>query len=373
MEPETNNEVSQEDEALNSFNTVTPLSKYLAIVLFVILPFVGGWVGYQYAPEKVVEIERIVEVERTAEVDTLFSNNTEEEVVSCEFGSVDWDVYQDCLSRKMDSISTHPELVKLEISGTETEAVGNWPLQVTFAKKVGKDVDVITRNLENKTEKVLFSYEELKEYKGTGNYWSDLSPSIDWSSSTNSFVYSDFQGLWVYNPDDELSEMIIAHPVSLDPDYEDFGPYSFYEPKWIDDTSFSYSAAFYEGKGVGEYDLLTQQDTLDFLGMGDDGQYQERILSNEQVSVSYLRETYYSGQRIVSANDSGNQNFVWAVELPSYFKWQTFDLVNQAVVLSGCSREGEGCVFLAIDANTGNTIYESSLIGDVVTLLGFNE
>ena len=36
---------------------VTPVSKYLAMALFIILPFVGGWIGYTYAPEKVVEVE----------------------------------------------------------------------------------------------------------------------------------------------------------------------------------------------------------------------------------------------------------------------------------------------------------------------------
>ena len=39
---------------------VTPLSKYLAMFLFVALPFIGGWIGYTYAPEKVVEIERVL-------------------------------------------------------------------------------------------------------------------------------------------------------------------------------------------------------------------------------------------------------------------------------------------------------------------------
>ena len=39
---------------------VTPLSKYLAMVLFVILPFVGGYIGYTFAPEKVVEVEKVV-------------------------------------------------------------------------------------------------------------------------------------------------------------------------------------------------------------------------------------------------------------------------------------------------------------------------
>ena len=41
---------------------VTKTSKYFALLLFVLLPFIGGWIGYQYAPDKVkvVEIERIV-------------------------------------------------------------------------------------------------------------------------------------------------------------------------------------------------------------------------------------------------------------------------------------------------------------------------
>lgn len=42
----------------SGMRAVTPLSKYLALVLFVLLPFVGGYVGYLYAPEKIVEIEK---------------------------------------------------------------------------------------------------------------------------------------------------------------------------------------------------------------------------------------------------------------------------------------------------------------------------
>ncbi len=36
---------------------VSSLSKYFAILLFIALPFVGGWIGYQYAPFKIIEIE----------------------------------------------------------------------------------------------------------------------------------------------------------------------------------------------------------------------------------------------------------------------------------------------------------------------------
>lgn len=49
MEPEIPKELRR-----NSFNQVTPLSKYLALFIFIAMPFVGGWVGYNYAPTKII-------------------------------------------------------------------------------------------------------------------------------------------------------------------------------------------------------------------------------------------------------------------------------------------------------------------------------
>ena len=49
-----------------SLKKVTPLSKYFAMFLFVLLPFLGGWIGYTLAPEKVVEVEKIKFVDRIA-------------------------------------------------------------------------------------------------------------------------------------------------------------------------------------------------------------------------------------------------------------------------------------------------------------------
>lgn len=64
MNPEENTEANTpeilETTQPNQLNTVTPLSKYLAMALFIMIPFVGGWIGYTYAPEKVVEVERVV-------------------------------------------------------------------------------------------------------------------------------------------------------------------------------------------------------------------------------------------------------------------------------------------------------------------------
>jgi hypothetical protein len=57
MEPE---ETTAETQQLSPLHTVTSLSKYLAMALFIVLPFLGGWIGYTYAPGKVVEVERVV-------------------------------------------------------------------------------------------------------------------------------------------------------------------------------------------------------------------------------------------------------------------------------------------------------------------------
>jgi hypothetical protein len=61
-------EINQAESRLAPLQKVTPLSKYLAMLLFVALPFVGGWIGYAYAPEKVVEIENIVTFEKPAQI-----------------------------------------------------------------------------------------------------------------------------------------------------------------------------------------------------------------------------------------------------------------------------------------------------------------
>jgi hypothetical protein len=55
MEPSSQAPVGK-TEPKNYFCRVTPLSKYLAMALFVAMPFIGGYVGYVYAPVKVVEV-----------------------------------------------------------------------------------------------------------------------------------------------------------------------------------------------------------------------------------------------------------------------------------------------------------------------------
>ncbi len=71
MKPEhLNQEVVQTDQ-LSRLHQVTPLSKYLAMALSIALPFVGGYVGYTFAPEKVVEVDRVI-IQEVKVRDNLF-------------------------------------------------------------------------------------------------------------------------------------------------------------------------------------------------------------------------------------------------------------------------------------------------------------
>ncbi len=47
-----------ENKTKNPFFEVTPLSKALAGIIFIAMPFIGGWIGYSLAPVKIVEVEK---------------------------------------------------------------------------------------------------------------------------------------------------------------------------------------------------------------------------------------------------------------------------------------------------------------------------
>jgi hypothetical protein len=54
---------------------VTPLSKYLTMAIFIAMPFVGGWIGYAYAPEKIMKIE--LNSEETPKIEDTSELNAE--------------------------------------------------------------------------------------------------------------------------------------------------------------------------------------------------------------------------------------------------------------------------------------------------------
>lgn len=55
-----------ENNNFNQLTTVTPLSKYLAAVLFILMPFIGGYIGYTLASDKIIEVERVIIKEKPA-------------------------------------------------------------------------------------------------------------------------------------------------------------------------------------------------------------------------------------------------------------------------------------------------------------------
>jgi hypothetical protein len=58
MQPEINPvEINQ----IKPVHEVTNLSKYFAMTLFIILPFIGGWIGYNYAPPKILVNEIVID------------------------------------------------------------------------------------------------------------------------------------------------------------------------------------------------------------------------------------------------------------------------------------------------------------------------
>ena len=48
----------------DQLNQVTPLSKYLAGIIFILMSFIGGYIGYTLAQGEVIEVEKIVIVEK---------------------------------------------------------------------------------------------------------------------------------------------------------------------------------------------------------------------------------------------------------------------------------------------------------------------
>ncbi len=53
---------------VTTLNQDTPFSRYLAAILFIILPFLGAYVGYTRAPVKIIETEKVVFKEKPAQV-----------------------------------------------------------------------------------------------------------------------------------------------------------------------------------------------------------------------------------------------------------------------------------------------------------------
>lgn len=83
--PQQNENLVQKESMLAPLQKVTPLSKYLAVAVFIALPFIGGLVGYALAPDEIKEIESVVLVEKkSASLEDITSRNNVQESVASE-------------------------------------------------------------------------------------------------------------------------------------------------------------------------------------------------------------------------------------------------------------------------------------------------
>jgi hypothetical protein len=83
MEPQQN----VPESLISPLKKVTPLSKYLALALFIILPFLGGYVGYTLVPVKIVEVERVV-IEETLRNDVINNTKADSRIDTVALGTV---------------------------------------------------------------------------------------------------------------------------------------------------------------------------------------------------------------------------------------------------------------------------------------------
>lgn len=73
------------DEKLGTAPFISTSFKIIALILFIVLPLIGVWIGYMNSPAKIVEVEKIVvkETEPVNEITEVY----QEETVQDEFGS----------------------------------------------------------------------------------------------------------------------------------------------------------------------------------------------------------------------------------------------------------------------------------------------
>ena len=145
---------------------VTPLSKYLAMALFVLLPFVGGWIGYTLAPEKVVEVEREVIKEVVVENENEVAPQKNENSYS-----VETKTFRD------DSLGITFEYPAVWGEITVNDESGNCP-----SGYVADDCNFRTLLLNDSSTAAIFLSAETKGHKdnpiGRGGFWGDLAGNI---------------------------------------------------------------------------------------------------------------------------------------------------------------------------------------------------
>lgn len=136
-----------------------------------------------------------------------------------------------------------------------------------YAVKDGQKVTVWQENLSSKNKSKLLEYEERKSSTFSGNVWQGLPPSITLSPDKKKFVYTDLEGVMMYDIDTKETTPIISKLTdantdfepptwSIDKENEKSGIFGFYSPKFSYDQKYlSLTVGYYEGSANGIYDF----------------------------------------------------------------------------------------------------------------------
>jgi len=194
---------------LQKLCTVTPLSKYIALILFATMPFIGGYIGYKYAPKKIIEVERVVvvgqEVGDKAQPDVL---GTTTAATTDNYEFVDWGDFP----------------------------VLNKPIFI-YANKKGRTASVYSQHIKSAKPKLLFAYDELDKASYSGNFWAGLPPSVDLSPDSKSLAFADADGLHIRNLETDETETIYTRNRFL-ADCDPMDSTAVSSPRWSADGKY---------------------------------------------------------------------------------------------------------------------------------------
>ncbi len=79
---EQNNDIATNTVKPNFCNTITPLSKHLAMILFIILPFIGSYIGYQYSLSTISIVEKPIFYQEVTKEIPVYVSSKEHTAIS---------------------------------------------------------------------------------------------------------------------------------------------------------------------------------------------------------------------------------------------------------------------------------------------------
>lgn len=193
---------------------VTTLSKYVALLLFIVLPFIGGWIGYTYAPEKVVEVEKIIEIEVQSERGEV---DFETEDLVLDVDPVNMWRY---LNERYGFSILMPDFIEKDDFEEEvTDFATHITVLVDYQKEQGKGhgltITVIEQEKFNKT-----FYLEDRSGRGSAHAWSIEYPE---DPSPGTYLGENYEYVFLYHPghDSPLGEGMELRQMVVETDFSE--------------------------------------------------------------------------------------------------------------------------------------------------------